>query len=396
MRTPGGGYHLYYSTPILYKNHTAKKITDERGRHLAIDVKTWGGFVVAPPSTSHKGTYELINDQEPAPLPDALKELLTKTGLVKFGPDAVKQAKAPVQPVCWDVDEEAEREQENEEGNRVPSPTPEAGVDFELMLDKASQMEIMYPINKSRGLNRDAQQGKMVCHLISTNRRQGKAFIRAVGCRWLFNQQNRFEADLDSAYAHLERNIDDSLERRDPETGEYAISGPDEQDYIDWMMKQAVPENSLQMMQEAKRGIGCHRLLVALLRIAFWKLLNTEDDDIKFTNKQLAKMAGLSKTQLFRLKPLYVSWAPVLDKNGKLKLNRKGQPARSGNVASVLKVLVETEMGHHDKTGKALPSRFLLDEDFERLAFPFADEDDGEREYDSDDEDDGTREEIDQ
>ena len=137
--------------------------------------------------------------------------------------------------------------------------------------------------------------------------------------------------------------------------------------------------------------------MVALLRIVFWKLLNTEDDDIKFTNKQLAKMAGLSKTQLFRLKPLYVSWAPVLDKNGKLKLNRKGQPARSGNVASVLKVLVETEMGHHDKTGKALPSRFLLDEDFERLAFPFADEDDGEREYETEDkEDDDEREETEQ
>ncbi len=72
VKTPGGGYHLYYTTPILYKNHTAKKILDERGHHLAIDVKTWGGFVVAPPSTSHKGTYELINDQEPAPLPDAL------------------------------------------------------------------------------------------------------------------------------------------------------------------------------------------------------------------------------------------------------------------------------------------------------------------------------------
>ena len=45
VKTPGGGYHLYYSTPILYKNHTAKKILDERGRHLAIDIKTWGGFV---------------------------------------------------------------------------------------------------------------------------------------------------------------------------------------------------------------------------------------------------------------------------------------------------------------------------------------------------------------
>jgi hypothetical protein len=99
-----------------------------------------------------------------------------------------------------------------------------------------------------------------------------------------------------------------------------------------------------------KRGIGAGELLTALMRLTFWKLLNTDEDAIRFTTNQLILLSGLSKPQVYRLKNLYIT--------------------RPGKPATALRVLLEREVGHHDERGQAIPSAYDLDDDWTRLAFP--------------------------
>jgi len=53
-RTGSGGKHLYYSEPLWRKTGNAKKGTALEGSKK-IDLKGWGGFVVAPPSLHYTG-----------------------------------------------------------------------------------------------------------------------------------------------------------------------------------------------------------------------------------------------------------------------------------------------------------------------------------------------------
>jgi hypothetical protein len=372
VRTPGGGYHLYYKTGVLWYNHTGRKIVDERGRHPAIDVKTWGGFVVAPPSISHKGQYTIINDIKPSPLPFGLNTLLRNTNLVKIDiPVSPLPAPSPdgwhyeegyyEQPDFWL--EENRKRRERREAYRV---TSLARADNEAIYDKTVQMILMFPINKVQGLNRDKQQGKMVAHLVRVSRRLGRDYILAVGTHWLTSQAVQFETSLPEAIAHLERRIDNALDSK-------CLVGPDEQDYVNAMMGQTLPAHMHAGIhaggrRKTQKAYSVTRLLCALLQITFWKLLNTNDDFIQLTNGQLATMTGLSKRQIHRLKAQYISWPALLDKNGKVMTGKDDKAIRPANKATVLEVLVEVEMGHHDKNGKAIPGKFLLGDDWPALA----------------------------
>ncbi|MCM1949505.1 bifunctional DNA primase/polymerase [Streptomyces sp. G2] len=72
VRSARGGMHLYFTQPDGARlRNSAKKL----GPH--IDTRGWGGYVVAPGSTTENGAYEILDSRPPAPLPDWLHEALT-------------------------------------------------------------------------------------------------------------------------------------------------------------------------------------------------------------------------------------------------------------------------------------------------------------------------------
>ncbi|MFD4631696.1 bifunctional DNA primase/polymerase [Streptomyces sp. NPDC058284] len=71
VRTPSGGHHLYFTQPDGARLHsTAGRL----GHH--IDTRGWGGYVVAPGSTTPTGTYTVTDESPVAPLPTWLAERL--------------------------------------------------------------------------------------------------------------------------------------------------------------------------------------------------------------------------------------------------------------------------------------------------------------------------------
>ncbi|MFD5815158.1 bifunctional DNA primase/polymerase [Streptomyces sp. NPDC127038] len=81
VRTARGGEHLYFTQPPGIRLHsTAGRLAKK------IDTRGWGGYVVAPGSTTPDGTYTVLDDHEPAPLPDWLREALTDAPVAVAGP----------------------------------------------------------------------------------------------------------------------------------------------------------------------------------------------------------------------------------------------------------------------------------------------------------------------
>jgi hypothetical protein len=76
VRTPTGGLHLYYAVPA---GVVLRSTAGERGNGLGwkIDTRAWGGYVVAPGSTTPDGRYEYLYDGPAATLPGWLVERLT-------------------------------------------------------------------------------------------------------------------------------------------------------------------------------------------------------------------------------------------------------------------------------------------------------------------------------
>lgn len=72
VATPSGGTHLYYRHPDT--GSALRNTTGTLG--WLIDTRAHGGYVVAAGSTAEAGTYELVHDVPPAPLPDWLVEKL--------------------------------------------------------------------------------------------------------------------------------------------------------------------------------------------------------------------------------------------------------------------------------------------------------------------------------
>ncbi|MBA0054035.1 DNA primase [Streptomyces sp. AJS327] len=71
VRTPSGGAHLYFTAP------SSPRLKSSAGR-LAnrIDTRAWGGYVLAPGSTTPAGRYEVTDPATVAPLPTWLTGLL--------------------------------------------------------------------------------------------------------------------------------------------------------------------------------------------------------------------------------------------------------------------------------------------------------------------------------
>lgn len=73
VRTPSGGLHLYFRAPPGVEIRlSASQLAD------GVDIRAWGGLVVAAGSTVEGVPYEVISDAEIAPLPPELTERLLK------------------------------------------------------------------------------------------------------------------------------------------------------------------------------------------------------------------------------------------------------------------------------------------------------------------------------
>jgi hypothetical protein len=72
VRTASGGQHLYFAAPA------GTRLTNSAGTLAPlVDTRAHGGYVVAPGSTTPAGTYDVLDDRPPAPLPEWLYTRLT-------------------------------------------------------------------------------------------------------------------------------------------------------------------------------------------------------------------------------------------------------------------------------------------------------------------------------
>ncbi|WP_257004439.1 bifunctional DNA primase/polymerase [Streptomyces sp. SA15] len=100
VRTARGGSHLYFTAPTGVR---LKNSANRLGPH--IDTRAWGGYVVAPGSTTPDGTYEVTDDAPVAPLPAWLAALLTeppKPTVVDLAPlrDGTRAARVALEREC--------------------------------------------------------------------------------------------------------------------------------------------------------------------------------------------------------------------------------------------------------------------------------------------------------
>lgn len=91
--TGSGGYHFYYQ----YEPGLGCVTGSDAGRGVTgVDVRSKGGYVVAPPSSNAKGEYVIDNEAPIAPLPRELKAWLRQNGYYDRDAKVVKDAKASV------------------------------------------------------------------------------------------------------------------------------------------------------------------------------------------------------------------------------------------------------------------------------------------------------------
>lgn len=100
VRTARGGEHLYFIAPTGVR---LKCSANRLGPH--IDTRAWGGYVVAPGSTTGDGAYEVTDDAPVAPLPGWLTERLTepdRPAVVPLAPvrDGTRAARVALEREC--------------------------------------------------------------------------------------------------------------------------------------------------------------------------------------------------------------------------------------------------------------------------------------------------------
>lgn len=96
VRTPRGGYHYYYAMPEDTSDDDVLRNTAKAKSCLGyddVDTRGIGGYVVAPGSVTAGGSYEIVCDVEPAPIPTWIVEAMR----------AYKRARATPQQVLPSV-----------------------------------------------------------------------------------------------------------------------------------------------------------------------------------------------------------------------------------------------------------------------------------------------------
>lgn len=81
VRTPSGGYHLYFTVPCASVRNSAGRLGP------LIDVRGAGGYVVGPGSRIGGRPYSVMNPVPPVPLPSWIAALLRQPGAARV-PDA--------------------------------------------------------------------------------------------------------------------------------------------------------------------------------------------------------------------------------------------------------------------------------------------------------------------
>ncbi|MEU6420238.1 bifunctional DNA primase/polymerase [Streptomyces spiralis] len=101
VRTPSGGRHLYFTAPPGARlKCSVKRLAPH------IDTRAWGGYVVAPGSTTEEGVYEVAEVAPVAALPDWLAALLTEPTKPEAAPaptrvwDGTKAARTALEREC--------------------------------------------------------------------------------------------------------------------------------------------------------------------------------------------------------------------------------------------------------------------------------------------------------
>ncbi|MFG2293395.1 bifunctional DNA primase/polymerase [Streptomyces sp. NPDC048603] len=90
VTTPSGGLHLYFTAPPGARIRSTQDIL---GRH--IDTRAWGGYIVAPGSTTPAGRYEVTDDRPPVALPAWVCDRLTAPPRIKAMPLRPDRSSAP-------------------------------------------------------------------------------------------------------------------------------------------------------------------------------------------------------------------------------------------------------------------------------------------------------------
>jgi hypothetical protein len=86
VTTPSGGWHLYFTAPEDSAIRNSASLIGPQ-----VDVRAAGGYVVGPGSVVNGKPYEVLHDDEPAPLPRWIARLLEpraelRNGVTQFAP----------------------------------------------------------------------------------------------------------------------------------------------------------------------------------------------------------------------------------------------------------------------------------------------------------------------
>lgn len=81
VRTPSGGLHVWYLAPDARRWRSSAGSGGGRALAWQVDVRAYGGYIVAPGTTTGAGTYKVVGAvRRPAPLPPWLAQELERTG----------------------------------------------------------------------------------------------------------------------------------------------------------------------------------------------------------------------------------------------------------------------------------------------------------------------------
>ncbi len=327
-RTPGGGYHLIWNTPIQIKGTKLKSFKTAAGDVIPdLDVKGFGGYLVGPGSSNAKGVYRVINDVKPTRIPDRIKAALLEAGCAADARPTPVQRPMP-------------RPRSEPRDPTVPKGDM-SEVDCDLMVALRR-----FPI---LGADRSCKMTSMVGSLLGSGRCPDH--VRKVGKRWLAAQQDNFKTPLAEAYRLLDDNVDYTMDRID--SGQFKVSTED--DYIAKARAMPIDDAALDAVFTAKPGkmaASKRAFAVALVKSVLYKLLHSDDECIKLTNAQLMKLSGVGKSSLSRWKSEFIT---VVDNQGEVLNQAKFE----------LVILHEEARGRRDAStgGAGLPTAYQLGAD---------------------------------
>lgn len=97
--TPSGGFHYYYAMPDDVVDDDVLRNTQKAEACLGypdVDTRGIGGYVVAPGSVTAGGTYEILSDVPPAPIPTWIVDAMRAYKRAKAAPQVQQRVSLPM------------------------------------------------------------------------------------------------------------------------------------------------------------------------------------------------------------------------------------------------------------------------------------------------------------